>query len=197
MDALVMCGGRGSRLDRGEKPLVAVDGVPMVDRVIDAVTASGFDTVAAVTSPHAPDTAAHLDGRVPLVETDGDGYVADLTDAIDRVGTPVVTVAADVPLLAPGPLDRLREAYEGPSVTLCVPSALKRHLGVSVDTERDHEGVAVAPTGVNVVGADDAETIRVSHDARLAVNVNRPDDLAIADRLAAGLPREVSSGGPR
>ena len=77
-------------------------------------------------------------------------------------------------------------------MTVCVPAALKRQLGVSVDTTRTHAGRELAPTGLNVVGERDDETIRVSHDARLAVNVNRPDDAAVATAFATGGPTDGS-----
>ena len=177
-----------------EKPLLQVGGVPMVDRVIGALEDSRVGTVHAVTSPHAPETAAHLEGRVPVVETPGDGYVEDLTLALERVDPPVLTVVADLPLLAAGPVDRVIEHYgkggeRNPSVTVCVPTALKRALGVSADTTRAHGGRELSPSGLNVVGEgedEEAETLQVSYDARLAVNVNRPADLAVAEVLAGG-----------
>ncbi|MFT4885285.1 MAG: adenosylcobinamide-phosphate guanylyltransferase, partial [Natronomonas sp.] len=61
-------------------------------------------------------------------------------------------------------------------------------LGVSADTTRAHGGHELAPAGLNVVGADEdaEETLHVSYDARLAVNVNRPGDAEIAEVLADG-----------
>lgn len=194
-----MCGGRGTRLDRGEKPLFEVAGEPMVDRVRRALEASRVDAVHAVTSPHAPETAAHLDGRLPTIETGGDGYVADLGTALEAVEPPVLTVVSDLPLLTGDVVDRVLDAYEierraaGSSLTVCVPTALKEALGVSVDTTRAHGGHELSPTGLNVVGdgrseasPSDEETIHVSYDARLAVNVNRPEDAAVAEVLADG-----------
>jgi adenosylcobinamide-phosphate guanylyltransferase len=92
-------------------------------------------------------------------------------------------------------------------VTVAVPAGLKRLLGASTDATfelepgdttvvRDDEGhgdgdpVApdsdsglddrmLAPTGLNVVAAG-ADAIRVVRDPRLAINVNRPPDLALA-----------------
>lgn len=182
-----MCGGPGTRLDAGEKPLYEVGGRPMVERVLDALAASGVDTVHAAVSPHTPRTRERLDGRVACIETPGDGYVTDLGVALGAVGRPVVTVAADLPLLAGETIDRTLEAHaesEGP-VQVCVPAALKRQLGVSVDTARSVDGRELAPTGLNTV-ADGPERTVVSHDARLAVNVNRPADAAVAEALAGG-----------
>ena len=187
-----MAGGAGTRLDRGEKPLFEIAGKPMVDRVLDALEASTVETVYAVTSPQTPETTSHLEGRVPIIETAGEGYVADLSAALDRVSRPVLTVVADLPLVAAENVDRAIDAYDGGAVTVCVPAALKRQLGVSVDTTRTHAGRELAPTGLNVVGERDDETIHVSHDARLAVNVNRPDDAAVATAFATGGPTDGS-----
>jgi adenosylcobinamide-phosphate guanylyltransferase len=186
-----MCGGRGTRLGGAvEKPLVPVCGVPMVDRVAAALRESRVETVHAAVSPHAPETAERVrDMGLSVVETPGEGYVADLTAALDSIGRPVVTVAADLPLLAPehvdGAIAESLDCADGPrSVTVCVPAALKRRLGVSADTTFDSEDDdrELAPTGLNVV-AGEADTVQLTCDDRLAVNVNRPADLERAEAL--------------
>ncbi len=178
-----MCGGRGSRLRAGEKPLVEVGGEPMVDRVLAALELSQLETIYAVTAPQAPRTAVHLDGRVRSIEGTGDGYVDDLGRALEdpRIEPPTLTVVSDLPLLADEHVDRTLDHHGSGAVTVCVPTALKRALGVSVDAT-DGE---LSPTGLNVVD-DREETVRVSYDARLAVNVNRPEDLSVAEELADG-----------
>ncbi|MFC5969849.1 NTP transferase domain-containing protein [Halomarina salina] len=180
-----MCGGRGTRLDAPtEKPLFEVAGRPMVDRVTDALAGSRVDTVHAVASPHVPETTTHLGhSKVQRIDAPGEGYVADLQFALDRVERPVLTVVADLPLLAGPLLDTLLAAFEGDSTTVCVPVALKEALGASVDTAFDHDGRAVAPSGVNLVADDDTDTIHMSYDARLAVNVNRTTDADLAEAL--------------
>jgi adenosylcobinamide-phosphate guanylyltransferase len=180
-----MCGGDGTRLDRGEKPLFGVGGEPMLARVFAALGESRIDAVYAATSPRTPETTRWLDGRddVRAIETDGGGYVDDLADALEALDRPVLTVAADLPLLDGEIVDRTLDAYDCGALTVCVPAALKRRLGVSVDTTRAHGGRELAATGLNVVGTGDAETVRVSYDARLAVNVNRPGDAAVAEAL--------------
>ena len=200
MDALVMCGGRGTRLDgETEKPLVDVAGEPMVDRVLAALADSRVESAYAVVSPQAPETRAHVEGGVPLVETPGEGYVADLRRALDdsRVDRPVLTVAADLPLLDGEVVDRVLDAHDDGSLTAAVPTERKRELGVSVDTTFEGAGQELAPAGVNVVGGsgdDDSDDVDgagsgadggmlVVDDARLAVNLNRPPDRGVAERL--------------
>ena len=186
--ALVLCGGAGTRLGRGEKPLVTVCGEPMLDRVARALRASGVSTVHAVPSPRTPQTRARArELGLAVVDAPGDGYVADLRHALDAVGSPALTVAADLPHLASDHVDRAiadaRSADGVASLTVCVPVALKRSLGVSVDTRFEHAGRPVAPTGLNVVGddADETENVSVVDDKRLAVNVNRPADREVAE----------------
>jgi adenosylcobinamide-phosphate guanylyltransferase len=176
-----MCGGRGTRLNvNTEKPLYEIDGRPMVDRVRDALVASRIERVCPVVSPHTPRTRDYLDGRV--VAAPGEGYVADLRYALECIDLPVLTVAADLPLLAGDAIDAVLDRHTSGSLTVCVPAALKRVLGVSIETTMDFDG-GVAPTGVNVVSDGDAEDMFTTHDARFAVNVNRLADAAVAEEL--------------
>jgi len=105
---------------------------------------------------------------------------------------PAVTVAADLPLLAPEhverALDARRDATAGRdgddaavSLSVVVPVALKERLGASV--ERAFDGLA--PTGLNVVDTGD-DSMYTTYDARLAVNVNRLEDAAVAEGLLEG-----------
>jgi adenosylcobinamide-phosphate guanylyltransferase len=180
-----MCGGQGTRLDAAvEKPLFEIDGVPLVDAVLDALAASRVERVYAAVSPHTPETAAHLATRdIEVLETPGDGYVEDLQAALAAIEPPVLTVAADLPLLTGATVDRVLDAYDGASVQVCVPAALKRQLGVTADATYERDGREVAPTGINVVADSDSETMFLTYDARYAVNVNRLEDAAVAEAL--------------
>ncbi|QCS44273.1 NTP transferase domain-containing protein [Natrinema versiforme] len=194
-----MCGGEGTRLESPrEKPLHTIAGTAMVDRVLAALRESAIETVYAAVSPNAPETRSHLEATdgVATIETAGEGYVTDLLSVLDdpRISPPVLTVAADLPLLEGPVVDRILVAHgnQSASRTVCVPVALKRRLGVSIDTRletADH----LAPTGVNVVGTTDDPTTMtdVYYDSRLATNVNRLEDA----RLAAGLLRDRDEDG--
>lgn len=185
-----MCGGRGTRLDSAvEKPLFRVCGERLVDIVCDALAASRVETVYAVVSPHAPETREYVRTRdCETIETPGDGYVADLDTALadERVSQPVLTCAADLPLLASDLVDEALAEYErreADSLTVAVPAATKELLGVSVDTTMPHDGAEVAPTGLNVVGDGADDAVWVSSDVRLAVNLNRRSDATVAEQL--------------
>lgn len=182
MDALVMAGGPGTRLGEGEKPLYAIGGDAMVDRVLRALSASDVDRISVATSPHTPETAAHVD--VPVIRTPGNGYVADLDAALEHIQTPVLTVAADLPLLTAPIVDRILSETGPGSTTVCVPLDVPRRLGATVDTTMDVDGDTVVPTGVNVVAKTDRTETLVMTEPKLAVNVNRPRDARVAEVLS-------------
>ncbi|EMA65304.1 GTP:adenosylcobinamide-phosphate guanylyltransferase [Halorubrum aidingense JCM 13560] len=133
----------------------------------------------------------------------GPGGTAGSGGAASSIDSSVLTVAADLPLLddeAVGAvLDAARSAGDGDSdpasLTVCVPAERKRELGVSADSAAATiDGRDVVPAGINVVGAStegedgdaDPGAVRVTDDARFAVNVNYPSDVRIAERLLAG-----------
>lgn len=203
LPAVLPCGGRGTRLggDR-EKPLVEVGGRPMVVRVLDALADARVARVIAVASPDAPHTRRALRGDLgdaagvacAVLDGSGDGYVADLRRGLDAAGGTAVTVAADLPLVRGRDVDDAIDAAVGgaaggaasgtaTSVSVCVPAATKRDLGVSVDASFDRAGRELAPTGLNVAAGDDDRVV-VRDRPSLAVNVNRPVDLTVARRLA-------------
>ncbi len=181
-----MCGGAGTRLDTDkEKPLFRIGTQAMIDHVFDALDASRIDRIFAVVTAQAPETTQYLTAQDRhCIETSGDGYVADLEEALTdaRIDQPVMTVVADLPLLAPDVIDSILRDYDTGALTVCVPVALKRRLGASVDTTMVLEDRAVSPVGLNIV-APGPEHHHETYDARLAVNVNRLADAAIAEDL--------------
>jgi adenosylcobinamide-phosphate guanylyltransferase len=186
VDALLMCGGEGTRLGAAvEKPLYPVAGVPMVERVRGALAGSRVDRTFAVTSPATPGTARRLD--CPVIETPGGGYVADLDVALadGRVSSPVLTVAADLPALDAAAVDAVLGAAGG-ALTVAVPAGRKRALGFSVDAATRHHGTPVVPAGINVVGEGEAGDVVLTRDPRFAANVNRPGDARAAEWALSG-----------
>jgi len=177
----------------------------MVDRVLDALAESRVGTTRAVVSPHASATRAHLaDERedIAVIDAPGDGYVADLQyamEAIGAAGESLLTVAADLPLVDEAAVNTVIDADrtgggDKPirSLTVCIPAARKRALGVSVDSATEIDGREVVPAGVNVVGDDRKRSddgtdaaVHLTEDVRLAVNVNYPSDARVAERLLA------------
>ncbi|WP_267164135.1 NTP transferase domain-containing protein [Halovenus salina] len=179
-----MCGGRGTRLDASvEKPLYEIGDEPMVCRVLAALEASSVDGVYGAVSPATPATRNTLAAEsVSVVETEGTGYVEDLQHVLEEIETPVLTVAADLPLLDEEAVDRVLAAHEDSSLSVYTPTALKASLGLSYDITVERNGHNLVPSGINIVD-DREDNMYVTEDSRFAVNVNRQQDGQIAEAL--------------
>lgn len=72
MDFAIIAAGEGSRLRVGGvercKPLVGLDGQPMIERLIGILDSSGGRRIAIVTNPAMPEVAEHLRGLSPRAE---------------------------------------------------------------------------------------------------------------------------------
>ena len=104
VDAVVTAGGMGTRLKGryAEKPMVKVLGIPMIDRVVDAVSnCDQINEVYVSVSAFTPMTREHLVSRgIKVIDTSGSGYVHDLNKAMTVPKAEKVFVCpADMPLM--------------------------------------------------------------------------------------------------
>jgi adenosylcobinamide-phosphate guanylyltransferase len=146
-----------------------------------ALADSRIESVEYVVSPHTPQTRDHLDRGV--IDAPGEGYVGDLQYALERSDPPILTVATDLALLDGAAVDHVLDRHDAGSLTVAVPAACKRRLGVSVGTTMETDGETVAPAGINIVVEDEGDRTIVVDDERFAVNVNHPSDAAVAEAL--------------
>ena len=118
-DAVVLAGGRGTRLGGADKPGLVVGRRTLLGSVVSAVTEAGASRVVVV----GPERPAALrpgtggsGGQVSFTreEPPGGGPVAALRCGLAEVSAPVVVlVAADLPFLRPAHVTRLLAALAG------------------------------------------------------------------------------------
>lgn len=185
MDALIMCGGNGTRFDGdGEKPLYPIDGVPMIERIVDALGESQIKEIRAAVSPNAPDTTAWVRQEgIKDINTPGNGYVSDLNSVLHTHDAPMLTVSGDMPLLTAETIDTVVDQHDTGSLTVYVPVMIKRNLGLSVGFSEQVDGEDVAPAGINIVSNEPDDVPYVTKDYRYAVNVNTRSDARVAEHL--------------
>ncbi len=109
-DAVVLAGGRGTRLGGTDKPGLIVGGQTLLGAVVSAVTSAGADQIVVVGPER---TGPDARGRVRYAREDppGRGPVAALACGLDQVSAPlVVLLAADLPFLRPAHVRRLLTA---------------------------------------------------------------------------------------
>ncbi|MDD4650604.1 MAG: NTP transferase domain-containing protein [Methanothrix sp.] len=192
-----MAGGRGSRLQMGEKPLVKLFGRPLIDYVALALEDSSVERIFAATTDNVPGTREWCRERgLEVVETGGYGYVADMIEAVKnaRVKDPVMIIMADLPLITSDLIDDIIDAYDErpePALSTHTPLDLHSRLDRRPDSLFNYRGRLIVPAGINVLDGSDIEREQedfhlILERIELAVNVNVADDLRLCERIMQG-----------
>lgn len=191
MMALVMAGGRGTRLGMDfEKPLLEVAGRPMIDHVLETLESAGdVDDILVVTSPHTPMTEDHVRGRYPTFRTAGEGYVEDLREVLSHLeGSyqgPLLVINSDLPLVRPSTIDWIISEYHScpePAMCVAVPEDLCRRHGLDFSGALD----GLVPCGVNILMSKNRvqeQRILEASMLELAVNINSCRDLKVLEKI--------------
>lgn len=192
--AAIMCGGRATRMKSGtEKPLLKVDGVAMVERVVSALADSRkFDRIVAAVSPSTPKTKEFLEARgIKVVETVGEGYSQDLSSLLARLRpAKVLVVPADVPLLSVQVISDISGiASTGPAISVAMEKKFVQSIGIkpSVLLTLDgrnycHSGITIFDTA-KITSGIVKERYVIMNRIEVAVNVNTKEELELAEKL--------------
>jgi adenosylcobinamide-phosphate guanylyltransferase len=194
--ALVMAGGKGTRMkSKEEKPLLRVGGKPLIKHVLNALKdAKKVDEIIVAVSEHTPKTASMVKRfSVKVLKTPGKGFCLDAQYAIKQLKLDtVLTISADLPLITSEVIDEVIERYEQcgkPALTVMLPSKIYKRPGLDVDYVFEVNGRSLTPVGINVVDGRKINEARLEEEIfvipqeEIAVNVNRLEDLKIAECL--------------
>jgi len=176
-----------------EKPLLKVDGVEMVERVILALASSDrFDRIVAAVSPNTPGTNKFLKSKaIETIETAGEGYSQDLSYLLSILKPQkVVAVPGDIPLLNSQIVNEIistideRQKQE-PAISIILEKGFVEGIGVKpsiVLNQYCHSGITIFNT--MVVGAEPVEErYLVMNRKEIALNVNTKEELELAEKL--------------
>ena len=192
-----MAGGRGSRLNMGEKPLVTLFGRPLIDYVALALEDSSVDRIFVATTDNVPRTQKWATERgLCVMETGGYGYVADMIEAVKKaeVTDPIMIIMADLPLVTSDLIDEIIEVYEErpePALSTHTPLDLHSRLGRRPDSLFNYQGRLIVPAGINVLDGTEIEKEQedfhlILERIELAVNVNVAGDLMLCEKIMQG-----------
>jgi adenosylcobinamide-phosphate guanylyltransferase len=194
--ALVMAGGKGSRLGLSEeKPLIKVGGKPMIQRVIEALSrANKVKDIVVTTTRYTPSTATFVRRMsIKVLQTPGEGFCLDMKYAIKSLNLRVaLVIGADLPLISSDIIDKIIMHYEQcgkPVLTVMAPAEIYKRLGLSISCVFESNGNKLVPLCINIIngGMIDKERldeeILIIEDERAIVNVNTLNDLKIAEYI--------------
>ncbi|GAB6264703.1 MAG: NTP transferase domain-containing protein [Methanothrix sp.] len=192
-----MAGGRGSRLNRGEKPMVTIFGRKLIEYVALALEESSVEKIYVATTENVPLTRAWaLDWNLSVVDTPGMGFVPDMISAVNgaEVTDPIMVIMADLPLITSELIDTIIEVYEDrpePALSTHTPLDLHSRLGRRPDSLFNYRGQLIVPSGINVLDGGEIEREQedyhlIMERIELAVNVNVAEDLRLCERILQG-----------
>jgi adenosylcobinamide-phosphate guanylyltransferase len=196
--AAVMCGGRASRMQAGgiEKPLLKVNSVAMVERVILAlVNSDRFDRIVAAVSPNTPKTKGLLKSKgIEIIETSGEGYSNDLSYMLSKLKPRrVMVVPSDLPLLNSQIVSEILDAIDnsssmkdhGPAISIVVEKGFVEKTGAKPSIVLDqycHSGITIFNT-ISFITEAVEEYYWVMNRKEIALNVNTKEELELAKKL--------------
>jgi adenosylcobinamide-phosphate guanylyltransferase len=193
MYALIMAGGSGSRLNRGEKPLISICGRPMISYVIDAFCAGGFDPVVAASSK-TPMTMNWCRAQgIAFCKAEGRGYIEDMISAVESldVQRPLFVCVSDIPCITVNVIRQIADTYNMSGKDACsawVPVDLVQSCRGEISYKEKINGIEACPAGINILRGDlilqpQEELQILLRDPGLALNVNTRADLAKAEEF--------------
>jgi adenosylcobinamide-phosphate guanylyltransferase len=196
--AAVMCGGRASRMQAGviEKPLLKVNSVAMVERVILAlINSDRFDRIVAAVSPNTPKTKELLKSKgIEIIETSGEGYSNDLSYMLSKLKPRrVMVVPSDLPLLNSQIVSEILDAIDnsssmkdrGPAISIVVEKGFVEKTGAKPSIVLDqycHSGITIFNT-ISFITEAVEEYYWVMNRKEIALNVNTKEELELAKKL--------------
>ena len=188
--ALIMAGGKGTRLELDvEKPLVEINGKPMIQYVINALkNTDKINKIIAATSKDTPETKTFLNKRgIAIIETPGDGYVNDLGFIISNLELDdvLLTITADLPLINGDIIDHVLEEYEKsdkPAMSVLVPVDVFKKYGIKPTMIFEN----LIPSGLNIlrsINKTQDEKVLIIERIELALNINTCEDIKLLKKL--------------
>lgn len=188
--ALIMAGGKGTRMELGcEKPLIEINGKPMIQYVIDALENSKkIGEIIVATSKNTPKTDKFLKKqKIKTIMTPGKDYVHDLRFIISnfKLGDILLTITADLPLINEDIIDHVLLEYEKsakPAMSVVVPLMVFEKYGLKPTITFEN----MVPSGLNIlrsINKTQNEEVLIIGKIELALNINTCEDIKLLKKL--------------
>ena len=187
MIGLIMAGGKGTRMNLDNEKLLLEYKKPVIFHVVDSLKESNcFSKILALTSSNCPKTKKSLqDNNIEIFNTNGIGYVEDLTLVLQSINDSVLVTSGDLPLLDNEIIKKIVRNYDPEKTwtSILVTNKFLISLGLESDYFVNHDNQKCNYTGISLINANKINSSQNLHenyiiidDKRVALNLNTKED---------------------
>ena len=187
MIGLVMAGGKGARMNLDHEKLLLKYKKPIILHVVDSLKDSNcFSKILALTSSNSPNTKILLqENNIEIFDTDGIGYVEDLTLVLQSTNDSVLVTSGDLPLLDKEIIRQIVNHYDPKQIwtSILVTNKFLTTLGLESDFSIHYNNEKCNYTGISLINTskinsseDIDENYIIIDDKRIAFNLNTKRD---------------------
>ena len=187
MIGLVMAGGKGARMNLDHEKLLLKYKKPIILHVVDSLKDSNcFSKILALTSSNSPNTKKLLqENNIEIFDTDGIGYVEDLTLVLQSTNDSVLVTSGDLPLLDQEIVQQIVNHYDPEQIwtSILVTNKFLTTLGSKSDYSINFDNQNCNYTGISLINASKINSFKnldehyiIIDDKRVAFNLNTKQD---------------------
>jgi adenosylcobinamide-phosphate guanylyltransferase len=187
MIGLVMCGGKGTRMESSEEKLLLKYKKPMIEHVLNAFKNSRiFSKIVCVTSDNAPKTREFVSSLgIDTLETKGSGYVNDLGESLLKFNELIFVASGDMPLLDSEIINKIVKLVDEKNswTSILVRKNFLQSLGLEAEFFVNYDDEECAYTGISIVDPNQIKNMQhvtesyvIIDDKRVATNLNTKKD---------------------
>ena len=187
MIGLIMAGGKGTRMNLDNEKLLLKYKKPVILHVSDSLKESNcFSKILALTSPNSPLTKKLLqENNIDIFNTDGIGYVEDLTLVLQSINDSVLVTSGDLPLLDDEIIKKIVSCYDSEKTwtSILVTNKFLNSLGLQSDYFVNYDNQKCNYTGISLINANKINSSEnldehyiIIDDKRIALNLNTKED---------------------
>ena len=187
MIGLVMAGGKGTRMNLDGEKLLLKYKKPIILHVVDSLNDSKcFSQILALTSSNSPNTKKLLqENNIEVFDTNGIGYVEDLSLVLQSRNDSILVTSGDLPLLDEEIIRKIVKNYnpEKTWTSILVTTKFLTTLGLESNYSILHNNQKCNYTGISLINANKIkssenldENYIIIDDKRIAFNLNTKKD---------------------
>jgi adenosylcobinamide-phosphate guanylyltransferase len=187
MIGLVMAGGKGTRMNLDNEKLLLKYKKSIILHVIDSLKDSNcFSKILALTSSNSPKTKKLLqENNIEIFDTNGIGYVEDLSLVLQSTNDSVLVTSGDLPLLDNEIIKNIVKHYDPEKIwtSILVTNKFLTKLGLESNYFINYNNQICNYTGISLINANKINSSKnldqnyiVIDDKRIAFNLNTKQD---------------------